>query len=339
MREGLGYTRLLPFEQDAYKVFLAAFQNRLESFDLSGIDNKVDLMKVMHAVLGDNPSIMYFDKSCLRTVTSLFKRQLQLNGFAGKTQQNKIDNELMTKANIITSKILKSWHTDFDKIVAVYDYLQKNVKYDEHELKANMTSKSKNPFAHNAYGALINRLAVCDGFSAAFCLLVQKLGYNCTVINGKSTIHSSQFTEHAWNVIQVNKKCYHMDVTWDSNKFSKSHVLSYDYFGLSDDEIANSHDWDIMKTSPCTNDDLSYFVKTNSKFTNSKQLQNYIRNSLINNASVIQFKVSYNLFLGTSPREYINDILINTAQQLGKVFKYEYMWNEGTRNYLAKITY
>jgi|GEM_PF-4557967 len=52
-----------------------------------------------------------------------------------------------------------------------------------------------------------------------------------------------------------------MDATWDTNQFNEFGELSYDYFALDDEEIANDHDWDINTTPACSYNDFSYFLK------------------------------------------------------------------------------
>jgi len=124
--------------------------------------------------------------------------------------------------------------------------LQENVRYDKQELIASSSGRSKNPNSHNAYGALLNGLAVCDGFSSAFNLLAQKLGFECMLATGRSNHRSAGSVEHAWNIVKVKNKCYHMDVTWDTNQYNEFKEHSYDYFALDDETSITESCYNMM---------------------------------------------------------------------------------------------
>lgn len=47
---------------------------------------------------------------------------------------------------------------------------------------------------------------------------------------------------HAWNIVKIGGKAYHLDMTWDIN-LSSNGVISYKYYLISDQEAARDHDW------------------------------------------------------------------------------------------------
>jgi hypothetical protein len=56
--------------------------------------------------------------------------------------------------------------------------------------------------------ALLDRTAVCDGYAAAYSYLLDKVGI-------ESDLCVSESLEHAWNIVYLDGKAYHVDVTWD----------------------------------------------------------------------------------------------------------------------------
>ena len=77
--------------------------------------------------------------------------------------------------------------------------------------------------AHDAYGALVDGKAVCEGYAKAFQYLLQKAGMQSFLITGSSTNPVSGTAEgHAWNVVRVAGEYYHVDTVWDdqANTFS-----------------------------------------------------------------------------------------------------------------------
>lgn len=63
---------------------------------------------------------------------------------------------------------------------------------------------------------------------------MDELGITCTVV-------SSDAMNHAWNMVRVNGKWYHIDVTWDDHVSDTYGRVYHDYFMLSDSAI--SDDW------------------------------------------------------------------------------------------------
>lgn len=113
-----------------------------------------------------------------------------------------------------------SW-SDIEKALFINDYLCKNCAYDE-------TLKRTN--AHNSYGAIVENLAVCQGYSIAFIELANRLGLSCEVVTSDSI-------NHAWNAVKIGTDYYYVDATWNDptpNLIGRArHVYflkSYDYF-------------------------------------------------------------------------------------------------------------
>ena len=51
--------------------------------------------------------------------------------------------------------------------------------------------------------------------------------------------------DHIWNVVNINNKWYHIDLTWDDPIVSTGKdVIIYDYFLITTDELKNKNDGD-----------------------------------------------------------------------------------------------
>ncbi|WP_283607833.1 transglutaminase domain-containing protein [Faecalispora anaeroviscerum] len=106
-------------------------------------------------------------------------------------------------AQAVISSVITSDMTQLQQIVAIHDYLVLNCSYD--------TSVETNSAPHDsytAYGALVKQKAVCQGYAAAFQLMMQKLGIPGIVVQ-------STAMNHAWNMVRYNNEWYHVDATWD----------------------------------------------------------------------------------------------------------------------------
>lgn len=114
--------------------------------------------------------------------------------------------------------------TTFEYALQKHDALCELVTYDE---------TKPLPHVHDIYGALVNHVAVCDGYSSAFAYLMGRLGYDVELVRSQ---------DHAWDVVEdVYSDERFVDVTWDdldaSDIYGKSYI-SHDYLFLTADEMA-----------------------------------------------------------------------------------------------------
>ena len=96
-----------------------------------------------------------------------------------------------TKADAVLKKIIKKGMTNKQKLKAIHDYLVKNCVYKERVSAGNYHD------AFTAYGCLINKEAVCQGYAAAFNLLALKAGIRSIAVTGDAGGSS-----HAWNYVK-----------------------------------------------------------------------------------------------------------------------------------------
>lgn len=117
--------------------------------------------------------------------------------------------------------------------LSIHDYLVANCEYDQ---RYYTVPDSAN---YTAYDALVNGLAVCEGYALAYMDLLNRVGIPCVRV-------MSEEMDHTWNLIQINGKWYHVDCTWDDPSFNGSDVagfISHQFFLLSDATISNAeHD-------------------------------------------------------------------------------------------------
>jgi len=103
--------------------------------------------------------------------------------------------------------------SDYDKALAYYTWLCNHCQYDHRA--------GDDSISHSAYGAFENRLAVCDGYTAAYNLLLKLEGIDCSVASN---------SDHIWSVAELDGTLYHIDPTWgDQNQ-----TVSYKYFAMTE---------------------------------------------------------------------------------------------------------
>lgn len=114
-----------------------------------------------------------------------------------------------------------------DKIKVIHDYIINNTKYDVGRSDNKITTYHSD----TAYGALIEHYAICGGYADSMKLFLDYLNIPNYKISSEN---------HIWNLVYVNNKWYHLDLTWDDPVTSNGDdVLEYDYFLITTDELKN----------------------------------------------------------------------------------------------------
>ncbi|MGN4434718.1 S-layer homology domain-containing protein [Bacillus cereus group sp. MYBK69-1] len=133
---------------------------------------------------------------------------------------------VMKQAKAIVSSIIQVGMDDHEKVKAIHDYVVKHVSYD--------TSYK----AYTAYEALVNRSAVCQGYALLTYQLLKEAG-----IENHFVVGTGDGQPHAWNLVKIENKWYHLDTTFDDPLPDEQGRVTYSYFNLSDEQIARNHEW------------------------------------------------------------------------------------------------
>ena len=124
--------------------------------------------------------------------------------------------------------------TETDTELVLHDRLVTRCHYDKIALEEGVDD---HPNAYTAYGALVEKSAVCEGYAKGMQLLLNAMGIACTPVSGANT---EDGRAHMWNLVTVDGATYHIDVTWDD----PDDRLIHTYFNLTDEEIRRSHQMD-----------------------------------------------------------------------------------------------
>ena len=116
---------------------------------------------------------------------------------------------------------------EFEREAMIHDILAKRIEYD-------LTAKN----AHNAYGALVEGKAVCEGYAEALQVLLMRAGIQSHLALGVSANPTGGQAEgHEWNYVRIDGKYYHVDLTWNDQTSYTYHA----YLNVSDARIKEDH--------------------------------------------------------------------------------------------------
>ncbi len=132
--------------------------------------------------------------------------------------------EINYKVLEIINKNITDDMTIRDKIKAIHDHIINNTDYDT--LKTD-NIEDETYKSNTAYGVLIQGYGICSGYSDAMKIFLDKFN----VVNYK--INND---EHIWNLVQLNGKWYHLDLTWD-DPISDKNVTRDNYFLIDNNTL------------------------------------------------------------------------------------------------------
>jgi len=131
---------------------------------------------------------------------------------------------------------------DATKAFLAHNYLADTIDYTLIENASGIETS----YMQSAYGALVKKKCVCQGYAEAFKRLMDFEGIPCDVVCGQT---KGATTYHAWNILKLNdeRDNYHIDVTWDSSDAR----VSYKYFGLRDSDFIGNRTWSREYNATC----------------------------------------------------------------------------------------
>ena len=184
--------------------------------DIKDISQNQDLLSTINNMV--SPYNSY--KKLYITTSTYGKANIKIDKLYTDDEIVMINN----KIEEIKSKIINTNMSTEDMLKAYHDYLINNTVYDEaaaEEIKINNSQNKKNN-SHKAIGPLFEGMALCSGYSDAMKIFIDKLN----IPNYKISTQS-----HVWNVLYLNGKWLHIDLTWDDPVTNNhSNVLLHNYF-------------------------------------------------------------------------------------------------------------
>lgn len=212
---------------------------------------------IVFGVINENPDLYFVKKKFSYSLSGSTVVSVML------TYDDSYDDNAFVDATREALAVVKPEMSDLEKAVVLHDYLAVNCEYDKENL-----DKGKVPdVSYTAYGTLVNRISVCEGYALAYKYLLNQAGIECLMVK-------SEAMNHAWNLIQLNGKYYQVDVTWDDPTWDLIGRARHKYMFRSDTAFVNNcehHDWIVTEGSEAvdykatdTSYDNAFWLKCNA---------------------------------------------------------------------------
>ncbi|WP_051656538.1 Ig-like domain-containing protein [Butyrivibrio sp. AE3004] len=150
-----------------------------------------------------------------------------------------LNAKLENAANRFLASI-KNGTSDAETELLIHDALIDNITYDDAGAKDGL-------LCHTAYAALVEGLAVCDGYSSALSYLLKKKNIDSLVMSGMAGGGG-----HAWNRVKLGSDWYEVDLTWDdSDDPNATEEARHEFFNITTSKIENLGDkYSHLRKSP-----------------------------------------------------------------------------------------
>ncbi|MGN0670121.1 MAG: transglutaminase domain-containing protein [Oscillospiraceae bacterium] len=225
------YNTLTDNQKAAYEVLVKGILKCEKQIDLldCGI-TQTDYDKAFAAILADNPHVI-----STRGAGSMMSAGSKMSYIKYSYSLTAAQcSEIMKTVEENTAEVIaeaKTLKTDYDRIKLFHDWIINRTEYIANGELYNWRLD----------GPIIYAKSVCEGYSKAFSYLCQSVGIECLLVSGIGTTSLSS-GPHMWNMVKVDGKWYHMDVTWDDPLTTNGKpTLRYDYFLLSEAKIKEDH--------------------------------------------------------------------------------------------------
>ena len=141
------------------------------------------------------------------------------DGYARSTKgylanKSEFDREVSRILSCVDSSM-----SDLEKALAVHEHFVRNYEYDIRYFDGDMDI-----LIYDFEELFIQKMGVCQAYADGYTYIMNEcLGIECYTL-------SSYDMNHAWNVIKIDGKWYHVDVTWDDPVDDTFGASRHDYF-------------------------------------------------------------------------------------------------------------
>lgn len=165
----------------------------------------------------------------------------KVNYLTNQTQEAAVQKKV---DQLLKTIIKPSMKTEFEKVKAINDYIVSNTTYG--------TKTKASP--HSAYALLMEGQAVCQGYALTAYKMLEQAGFDVKYVVG--TVNNNE--AHAWNLVKIDGKWYHLDTTWNDPLPNRFGASSYDYFLVTDAQLKKDHKWIASNYPAATSTKYSY---------------------------------------------------------------------------------
>ena len=290
------YNTLTKPQQSSYNAIKAGLQALAPSFPVPLLENR-ELTDVFMKLRLDHPQLFYAGTFKYRYYPDGSNAEMIPEYLFEKGKIKDHQKALQARVEKLARPMMKA--TEMEKLLYVHDFICQNVHYD----------KLKKQYSHEIIGPLGHGVGVCEGIAKSVKILCDALNIWCVIALSENNPEKGVKYRHAWNIVKVDKKYYHLDCTFD-NSLGNPDEIRYDYFLLNDKQIFRDHERLVWKMPACEDGERFYYKEKKLSFTKMEDVQKRSMQAVKKRKTLI-----FHWRGGSMTREIVQDFL--------KIFKEE----------------
>ncbi len=253
------YNTLDKPQQNTYNAIKAGLQSLAPSFSVPLLEQKA-LSEVFMKVRLDHPQLFYAGTFQYRYYPDSGNAEMIPDYLFEKGKIKDHQKAMQARVEKLARPAVKL--SEMEKLLYIHNFICQNVRYD----------KLKKQYSHEIIGPLGHGVGVCEGIAKAVKILCDALHIWCVIALAENNPEKGVKYRHAWNIVRVDKKYYHLDCTFD-NSLGNSEEIRYDYFMLPDKQIFRDHERLVWKMPACEDGDRFYYKEKKLSFTKMEDVQ------------------------------------------------------------------
>lgn len=195
------------------------------TFTLNGSVSKENLESALKQAIGTDPYLQFMVRqysyqyrssllSSSITIYMEYRETAEQTAYVTRTVKN------------VLPTIIKPTMNAHEKVKAIHDWVVLHFAYD---------TTLKND---TAYQGLKEGKTVCQGYALLTYKMLKEAGIPNQIAEGTA---GGQL--HAWNLVHLDGKWYHLDTTWDDPIPDQKGKVSYNYYLRTDKQMRADHQW------------------------------------------------------------------------------------------------
>lgn len=166
---------------------------------------------------------------------------------------SKVNRSILDAAKAVLESEIDDSMSDYEKELAIHDYITGWSSFD-YGVFGRSAADGFSDGSDTPYGVLIDRSAMCHGYSATFQLFMDMLDIECLTVFG---IPGSNGVEHSWNMVKLDGEWYCVDCAWDDPIGGSA---GHTYFNVTSDYLRGGsiHRWDETSVPEATGTAYAY---------------------------------------------------------------------------------
>nr|WP_245347220.1 S-layer homology domain-containing protein [Cohnella lubricantis] len=184
----------------------------------------------------------------------------------------------------IYNEIIKPDMTEFDRELAIHDYIVLHTAYDYDNYLADTIPDD----SYSAYGVFVEGTAVCQGYAYAAHLLLELAGIDSLLATGVAG-----GDDHMWNKVNIGGDYYNLDVTWDDPAPDEEGRTRYSYFNITDEQLAEDHTWEMEQFPSATATAANYYEAKGLVVRSAEEMKSRLNDAIASRSETMTFRADY----------------------------------------------